>query len=101
MAAPSATVAHLRASKARRLQSYPPDHPKVREVGQALDYAKLSEHAAKVVADWPDPPPEMLAEVAAILRCGGASDAGRCPTPSRSAIVAERLAVLDGGAPDA
>ncbi|MGV0638245.1 hypothetical protein ABVK33_10030 [Mycobacterium kansasii] len=71
MAAPSAPVARLRAQKARRLQSYPPDHPKVREVGQALDYAMLTQHAAKVVETWPDPPPELLAEVAAILRIAG------------------------------
>jgi hypothetical protein len=52
MAAPSATVAHLRASKARRLQSYPADHPKVREVGQALDYEMLAEHARMSRVSW-------------------------------------------------
>ncbi|BBX00923.1 hypothetical protein MMOR_18590 [Mycolicibacterium moriokaense] len=74
MAAPSAPVAKLRASKARRLQSYPPDHPKVREVGQALAYEVLAEHAARVVADWPTPSAEQLAKVAAVLRnAGGAA----------------------------
>jgi hypothetical protein len=68
MAAPSATVAKYRASKARRLQSYPADHPKVREVGQALDYEMLAEHAARVVTNWPRPSEEQLAKVAAILR---------------------------------
>lgn len=67
MAALSATVAKLRASKARRLQSYPPDHPKVREVGQALDYEMLAEHAARVTATWPTPSDEQLAKVASVL----------------------------------
>jgi hypothetical protein len=72
MAAPSAEVAHHRASLARRTQSYPGDHPRVQEAKQSLDYAKLSEHAARVVATWPDPTPEQLAKVAAILRGGAA-----------------------------
>ncbi|BDB44549.1 MULTISPECIES: hypothetical protein [Mycobacterium] len=68
MAAPSAAVAKLRASKARRIQSYPPDHPKVREASAALEYELLIERAAKVVADWPTPPPEVRDRIAAILR---------------------------------
>lgn len=94
----SPAKAHYRAKVARRKQSYPDDHPKVIEAQRDLAYAGLSEHAAKVVANWPDPPPDLLAEVAAILRCGVASGSGGYSTPSRSAVVAERLAVLDGGA---
>lgn len=67
MAAVSANVARLRASKARRLQSYPADHPKVREVGQALDYEVLAEHAVRVVSTWPSPSDEQLAKVASVL----------------------------------
>ena len=65
---PSAAVAQLRASKARRLQSYPADHPKVREVGEALDYEMLAEHAARVVSTWPTPSEELLAKVTGVLR---------------------------------
>ena len=70
---PPPAVAHRRAQKARRLQSYPPDHPKVLEAGQALDYEMLAEHAARVVADWPTPPPDVVDRIAAILRTGGVS----------------------------
>jgi hypothetical protein len=73
MAAPSAEVAHHRASLARRKQSYPENHPKVVEARQNLAYAALAEHAARVVGDWPTPPPEMLARIAGILRAGGAA----------------------------
>ena len=65
---PSPTVAQLRASNARRLQSYPADHPKVREAGQALDYEVLAEHAARVVSTWPTPSEELLAKVTDVLR---------------------------------
>jgi hypothetical protein len=64
---PAATVAALRAIKARRLQSYPADHPKVREVGEALDY-EMAEHAARVVSTWPMPSKELLAKVTDVLR---------------------------------
>lgn len=67
----SARKAHYRAKFARRTQSYPADHPKVTEAQRDLAYVGLSEHAAEVVAAWPDPPTELLAEIAAILRCGG------------------------------
>jgi hypothetical protein len=77
MAMPSAAVAKLRASKARRLQSYPPEHPKVREVGRALDYEMLAEHAARVIADWPTPPPEVCDRIAAILTAGDQLDSLR------------------------
>jgi hypothetical protein len=65
---PSVTVAALRASKARRLQSYPAGHPKVHEVGEALDYEMLAEHAARVVSTWPMPSKELLAKVTDVLR---------------------------------
>lgn len=71
MPAPSAPVAKLRASKARRTQSYAPDHPKILEVSRALDYEKLAEHAARVVKDWPTPPPEVCERIAGILRGRG------------------------------
>ena len=105
MAAPSATVAKLRASKARRLQSYPADHPKVEEVGQALDYEVLAEHAARVVANWPKPTEAQLARVAAILQAGGAppgdsphsaSGGTTSPSKNRKAVVDDRVAELDG-----
>lgn len=67
MAAPSAPVAKLRAQVARRNQSYPSDHPRVVEVRQALDYQVLAEHAARVVATWPDPTEEQLRKVSALL----------------------------------
>lgn len=64
----SPAIAHHRAKVARRKQSYPDDHPKVVEAQQALAYAGLAEHAAKVVADWPTPPAEVLDRIATILR---------------------------------
>jgi hypothetical protein len=70
MPAPSADMARIRASVARRTQSYPDDHPKVVEARQDLDYAMLAQHAARVVAAWPAPTEEQLAKVAAILRRG-------------------------------
>jgi hypothetical protein len=72
MAALSAESRHHRASVARRKQSYPDGHPKVVEAKQNLDYARLADHAAKVIADWPAPTDEQLAKVAAILRGGAA-----------------------------
>jgi hypothetical protein len=92
MAAPSANVAKLRASKARRLQSYPVDHPKVREVGQALDYEMLAEHAARVVADWPQPTDEQLQRIASLLMAGVAG------APDRQAVIDAGLAALGGDA---
>jgi hypothetical protein len=65
---PSTAVSKLRAQVARRTQSYPSDHPRVVEARQELDYTVLAEHAARVVANWPQPTPEQLQKVAAILR---------------------------------
>lgn len=73
----SPAIAHHRAKVARRKQSYPEGHPKVVEAQQDLAYAGLTEHAAKVVADWPTPPTEVLDRIAAILR-GGARQASAC-----------------------
>jgi hypothetical protein len=71
MPAPSdPAVAHFRSSVARRCQSYSDDHPKVSEARQALDYAKLADQAAKVIANWPDPTKDQLQKVAAILTAG-------------------------------
>jgi hypothetical protein len=70
MPAPSPALAHLRSCVARRTQSYPPDHPVVLEAKRDLAYEKLAEHAAKVVADWPEPTDEQLARIAALLRAG-------------------------------
>ena len=67
---PSPHVSKLRAQVARRVQSYPNNHPKVTEVRQALAYAGLTEHAARVVADWPAPTEEQRASLATLL--GGA-----------------------------
>ncbi|MCH9729162.1 MAG: hypothetical protein K0U84_05690 [Actinomycetia bacterium] len=73
MAAPSAEVARLRASLARRTQSYPPGHPKVIEAKQQLVVAGLVEHVKRVVSDWPTPTPEQLEPIAALLKSGGAA----------------------------
>lgn len=109
MAAPSAEIAHLRASLARRTQSYPPNHQKVVEAKQQLVVAGLVEHVKKVVGDWPTPTPEQLEPVAALLRAGMASAALE-PTPppaenggttsprKRKTVVQQRIAELDGGA---
>ncbi|BCI54683.1 hypothetical protein NIIDNTM18_39610 [Mycolicibacterium litorale] len=67
----SPDVAKYRASVARRVQSYPADHPRVTEARQALAYAALTEHAARVVASWPSPTEEQRANLAALLRSAG------------------------------
>ncbi len=109
MAAPSAEVAHLRASLARRTQSYPPNHQKVVEAKQQLVVAGLVEHVKKVVSDWPTPTPEQLEPVAALLRAGMASAAlepapppaetggTTSPSKTRETVVQQRIAELDGG----
>jgi hypothetical protein len=49
-----------------------PEDPELNNARQDLAYERLAEQAAKVVADWPTPPPEVLNRIAAILRSGGA-----------------------------
>lgn len=98
MAAPSADIAHHRASLARRTQSYPPDHPKVIEAKQHLVVAGLVEHVKKVVSGWPPPTPEQLGHIASLLR---SAPPGSTAAKNRKTIVAERLTDLDGGADDA
>ena len=62
----------LAGQKAALSRSRPNDDPEFVAVSLRLAYEQLAEHAAKVVADWPTPPDEVLAKVAAILRGGAA-----------------------------
>jgi hypothetical protein len=71
MAALSAAQRHHRARIAALSRDRDPDDPDLRDAKQSFAYAGLAEHAEKVVADWPTPPPEVLNRVAAILRSGG------------------------------
>jgi hypothetical protein len=66
----SPETARIRASLARRHQSYAPDHPKVVEAQQDLAVSKLADHVKELVADWPELPPDKLDKVAALLRAG-------------------------------
>jgi hypothetical protein len=92
---PADTVTSRRRSlagrKAALSRSRPNNDPEFVAVSQGLAYEQLAEHAAKVVADWPAPTETQLAKVAAILRAGASLP------PDRQAVVAERIAELDGG----
>ncbi|GJO33426.1 hypothetical protein NJB1507_45240 [Mycobacterium marinum] len=68
----------LAGQKAALSRSRPPTDPDYLAVSCHLDFEGLREHAAKVIEAWPDPPPDILADVAAILRCGGSDP----PTPT-------------------
>lgn len=70
MAAPSAEVAKLRASLARRTQSYPPDHPKVVEARQALAAVGLEEHVRDILAKAPPLTEAQKEKISALLRVG-------------------------------
>ena len=71
---PADTVASPRRSlagrKAALSRSRRNDDPEYVAVSQGLAYEQLAEHAAKVVADWPDPTDEQLSRIAALLRAG-------------------------------
>ena len=71
---PADTVASRRRSlagrKAALSRSRPDDDPEYVAVSEGLAYEQLAEHAARVVADWPTPPPEVSDRIAAILRAG-------------------------------
>jgi hypothetical protein len=71
MAAPSATVAKLRASLARRTQSYPPDHKQVVDARRDFAAAKIADYIAKVVAEAPPLTDEQRVRICALLRAGG------------------------------
>ena len=73
MAALSAEQCHHRARIAALSRDRDPNDPDLRDAKQSFAYAGLAEHAARVVAGWPQPTPEQLARVAAILRSGGAT----------------------------
>jgi hypothetical protein len=72
MAALSAAARHHRARVAALSRDRAPDDTELTAARQGLAYEQLADHASRVVATWPDPPPEVLAKVAAILTAGGA-----------------------------
>ena len=71
---PADTVASRRRSlagrKAALSRSRPGDDPEYVSVSEDLAYEQLAEHAARVVAEWPTPPPEVRDRIAALLRAG-------------------------------
>lgn len=105
MAAPSAESRHHRARIAALSRDRAPDDPEIVSARRLHDYSRLSDQAAKVVADWPTPPPEVLEKVAAILRGASPPTAVQQPDPAvpqsphapedRKSAVAERIAELD------
>lgn len=93
MVAPSAESRHHRARIAALSRDRAPDDPEIVSARQLHDYSRLSDQAAKVVSDWPTPPPEVLEKVAAILR--GATPLP--PSTDRKTAVAAKLVELAGG----
>jgi hypothetical protein len=65
---PSADAAHWRASKARRVQSYPPDHPKVVEADQNLAALRIEKYINTVLAEAPPLSDEQRTKLAELLR---------------------------------
>lgn len=61
----------LAGRKAALSRSRPEDDPEFVAVSERLAYEQLAEHAARVVAAWPTPPPEVRDRLVSILRAGG------------------------------
>lgn len=79
----------------------PPDDPDLIAAKDAFEQAKNEAWVDKVLASAPPLSDEQRNRLAQLLSPARQSTPDRCPTPSRSAVVASKLAVLDGGAPDA
>ena len=69
----SPTIAHKRArvaSLSYAVSAGSRPQSDLADAKQDLAYEGLAEHAAKVVTNWPEPSPEVIARIAAILRSG-------------------------------
>ncbi len=69
----SPAVSHHRARVGALSRDRAPDDPDLLAARKDLAYAGLTEHAAKVVAGWPEPTDEHLQRIAGVLRAGGAA----------------------------
>jgi hypothetical protein len=76
---------HHRASLARRIQSYPPGHPKVVEAKRNLNEAKIADYIERALAEAPPLTDEQRSKLAELLK------------PAREAITQARLAELGAG----
>jgi hypothetical protein len=50
-----------------------PDDAELQAAYGDLAYERLTEHAERVIAEWPQPTPEQLSRIAALLLAGGAA----------------------------
>jgi hypothetical protein len=62
---------NLAARKAALSRSRTADDSEYVAVCRELEYQRLTEHAARVIADWPNPTEDQLERIAALLRTGG------------------------------
>ncbi|WP_293311314.1 hypothetical protein [Mycolicibacterium sp.] len=66
----SPALAHYRAKIAAKSRVLAPDDPELLDAKRDLAAAKLAEHVAKVVGDWPTLTEDQLNRVAGMLRGG-------------------------------
>jgi hypothetical protein len=73
------------------------NHPDLVGKRQNLAALRLEQAVRKTLATAPRPSDEQLQRIAALLRAGG----GASPQPDHQAVVADRLAELEGGGDNA
>lgn len=72
---PETAVKRARVGGLRR--HFAPDHPRVLAARRELDFTKLADHIAAVIAGWGPPTDEQLDRIAALLRAGTRSGDGQ------------------------